>query len=290
VERRSHDLDYGSITNLATTLGRTFWRRIEQLNPDQADLRLSAATYQQWREALRYLEDGRPRLNQDAVLVVVRAFYFDIQAWATEEPERWARWAAPCPIPAREMRALTVHRRRTQERMADRTRQRQPLLPRLVESVETTHAHLAELLSAATNAKPESLFTCTDRRYRRLFTLADRRRELLHGQANVRVRDEATGEVLNVTAAEDTAFWEWAVIEVLRHTGVRIEELLELSQLSIRQYQRPSGEVIALLVIAPSKTDRERVIPVSAELFHVLACITRRLSRGHRHRFAAPSV
>ncbi|MFI6588176.1 tyrosine-type recombinase/integrase [Embleya sp. NPDC050493] len=39
---------------------------------------------------------------------------------------------------------------------------------------------------------------------------------------------------------------------------------------------RPNGEVIALLVIAPSKTDRERVIPMSAEVFHVLAEVVRR--------------
>ena len=98
----------------------------------------------------------------------------------------------------------------------------------------------------------------------------------------MRVCDVSTGEVINVTASEETAFWEWAIVEVLRHTGVRIEELLELSQLSIRQYRRPNGEVIALLVIAPSKTDRERVIPMSSELFHVVACIIRRLSHGQR--------
>ena len=120
------------------------------------------------------------------------------------------------------------------------------------------------------------------RLYRRLFTPGDRARERRHGQANVRLRDETTGEVVNATLAEDTAFWQWAIIESLRHTGLRIEELLELSQLSIRQYQRPNGEVIALLVVAPSKTDRERVIPMSAELFHVIACILRRLTIGRR--------
>ena len=62
-------------------------------------------------------------------------------------------------------------------------------------------------------------------------------------------------------------------MEVLRHSGIRIEELLELTHLSVRQYQRSNGEVIALLVIAPSKTDRERVIPMSAELFAVIAVI-----------------
>jgi integrase len=64
-------------------------------------------------------------------------------------------------------------------------------------------------------------------------------------------------------------------MEVLRHS-IRIEELLELTHLSIRQYQRHNAEVIALLVIAPSKTDRERVIPMSAELFAVIAAIVRR--------------
>jgi len=82
-----------------------------------------------------------------------------------------------------------------------------------------------------------------------------------------------------VTFTEDAAFWQWATVETLTHTGLRCEELLELSQLSIRQYQRPNGEVIALLVVAPSKTDRERVIPISAELFHVIATIIRRLTR-----------
>ncbi|WP_234375430.1 hypothetical protein [Streptomyces sp. CB01373] len=63
---------------------------------------------------------------------------------------------------------------------------------------------------------------------------------------------------------------------------MRSEELCELTHLSIRQYQRANGEVIALLVIAPSKTDRERVIPMSAELFHVIASIVRRHNRTGR--------
>ena len=65
-------------------------------------------------------------------------------------------------------------------------------------------------------------------------------------------------------------------------SGIRIKELLDFTHLSIRQYQRPNGEVIALLVIAPSKTDRERVIPMSAELFAVIAAIVRRHSQGGR--------
>ncbi|MFD0430564.1 hypothetical protein ACFQ60_33785 [Streptomyces zhihengii] len=98
----------------------------------------------------------------------------------------------------------------------------------------------------------------------------------------VRVTDHETGELIHVSMAEDSAFWEWVAVEILRHSGIRVEELVELTHLSIRQYERPGGEVIALLVVAPSKTERERVIPMSAELFHAVAQIVRRHTRrGH---------
>jgi hypothetical protein len=63
--------------------------------------------------------------------------------------------------------------------------------------------------------------------------------------------------------------------------GLRREELVELTHLSVRQYQRPNGEVVALLVVSPSKSDRERVIPMSAELFHVIAQVIRRHIAEH---------
>jgi hypothetical protein len=91
-----------------------------------------------------------------------------------------------------------------------------------------------------------------------------------------RVIDQVTGRMFNVALEEGQAFWEWAIVETLRHSGVRIEELSELTHLSIRQYRRPNSEVAALLVIAPSKTDRERVIPMPAGLFAVIAAIIRR--------------
>jgi hypothetical protein len=54
------------------------------------------------------------------------------------------------------------------------------------------------------------------------------------------------------------------VIEVLRHTGIRIEELRELSHDSLIQYRLPTtGPLVPLLQIAPSKTDQERLILVT---------------------------
>ena len=68
---------------------------------------------------------------------------------------------------------------------------------------------------------------------------------------------------IDVTAVEEEGFWCWTVVETLRHTGIRIEELLELTQLSLRHYTAPTtGTLVPLLHIVPSKTDCERLIPI----------------------------
>jgi integrase len=100
--------------------------------------------------------------------------------------------------------------------------------------------------------------------------------------------DAATGKRRNLTYEEDEAFWAFATIEVLRLTGIRGEELLELSHHSIIQYRLPStGEVVPLLQIAPSKTDTERLLLVSPELADVLSAI---VSRLHGPSSAIPLV
>ncbi len=157
-------------------------------------------------------------------------------------------------------------------------RERQPLLPALVEHVETEYERVRALLAAGA-AVESGPVTHHGRRYERIISGHDRTNP---EHTSVRLRDLDTGEVTNVTSAEELLFWRWAAMEVLRLSGIRIEELVELSQLSIRQYRRAGGEVIALLVIAPSKTDRERVIPMSAELFHVIAQIVKRHTAGGR--------
>lgn len=281
LRRRSYDVDHSSIKGMARILCSNFWAQVQLINPEQRDLNLGEATYQAWRTALEIRLDGQRRADQLTILTSVRAFYLDLQGWAAAEPERWAQWVAPCLIGNRDMRGQTKRRRRVKERMDGRTRTLQPLLPILLTVVEEQHRHLAELLPAATAAKPGDVIDCGSKLYRRIRTVADVGYERRHAVANVRVRDEATGHNFNVAQAEDTAFWQWACVHTLRHTGIRIEELLELSQLSIRQYVRSNGQVVALLVIAPSKTDRERVIPMSAELFHVIACILRRLTRNN---------
>ncbi|MCX5072691.1 site-specific integrase [Streptomyces sp. NBC_00513] len=283
--RRKSDTDYITLAGLARHLASTFWSVVEQLNPDQKDLDLGQDLYDQWRAELQYWrKDGktdRTRIRKDAasVLLSVRGLYIDLHSWAIAEPERWAQWVTPCPILPRDLKGFGKRRREVSQRMADRTRVRQPLLPVLVNHVEARYEHLVSLLDAAGPLPLGEIFEHQGRTYRRSQSREDQRRAKSHAESSVRVIAQDNGEVINVTLAEDSAFWEWAAVEILRHSGIRIEELVELTHLSIRQYQRPNGEVIALLVVAPSKSERERVIPMSAELFHAIAQIIRRQTR-----------
>jgi integrase len=275
--RRQGDTDYVTRESLARCLAGEFWSKIETIAPDQRDLHLPHEVYDQWREQLRVRKDGKPRVDGGTgLLLQVRSFYMDVQSWALEEPERWARWAAPCPIPPADLRGFSKRRRRIHERMADRVRERQPLLPTLIAHVEERYSTAKELLDVARTIPLGEPFTHVGRCYQRMNTRTDQRYHTDPLFSLVRVRDQQTGEVRSLSDEEQIAFWDWAYVEVLRHTGLRVEELVELAHTSIRQYHRPNGEVIALLVIAPSKTDRERVIPMSADLFHVIAMIVLR--------------
>ena len=97
-------------------------------------------------------------------------------------------------------------------------------------------------------------------------------------------------------------FWAWAIVEVLRATGIRVEQLLELSHHSVVKHRLPTtGEVVPLLQIVPSKTDAERLLVVSPELADVLSAIIRRVRDqtgavplvaaydGHEHVWAPPA-
>jgi integrase len=280
ITRRSVELDYSTVFQLSKLLAGTFWRTVEEINPEQEDLRLSETTVAEWKKRLLVRADGKARLDIDAPLFAVRAFYLDLHTWAVAEPERWAVWSAPCPIRDTDLRGAEVRRRRATERMAARTRERQPLVPTLAEFVMNRWHQMRALLKAAHQAGPGAEFDHEGTTWRRLVGVSDHLRDD-PATAPIRLADVATGEIMRLSIEENTAFWEWAVIDTLRLAGLRIEELTELTHLSVRQYRRPNGEVVALLVVSPSKSDRERVIPMSAELFHVIAQVVRRHIEGH---------
>ena len=110
-------------------------------------------------------------------------------------------------------------------------------------------------------------------------------REREFGAVGLRVRrlDEPGSPSIDCRRHEDDTFWTWAIVDVLRLTGLRLEEMLELTHLSIREYGMPEGQVVLLLQIAPSKMDTERVMPICPELSHVLASVVARVKGDFDH-------
>jgi site-specific recombinase XerD len=268
---RAAALDYSSLAGLARMLVRNFWIDIERHHPGLGGIRLPHDTAAAWKQRLRHLSDGRERRDYFAHLIAVRGFYLDLAQWAVTEPERWAAWACPSPVTAAETNGLAKQKHHRQSRMHQRTRTLAPWLNALASAAEQDRSETAALLHAASRTAEGELLTVHGKTYRRVI------RGHYGDNAWPSVENLETGTVTRLHRAEETAFWSWAVLEVLRLTGLRVEELVELTHTSIRRYIPPGGEATVLLQVAPSKTDRERLIPASPELASVLATIIRRV-------------
>ena len=78
---------------------------------------------------------------------------------------------------------------------------------------------------------------------------------------------------------EVDTFWDWALLELLVQSGLRIEEASELTTLDILKRKMPDDRIYYLLHIKPSKFDRARVIPIGDGLGRVLAEMIRYVKR-----------
>lgn len=270
-----------------------FWWEILQINPDQTDLRIDPQTATVWRERFAVTTDGRPRRELHSTLFAIRGLYRDLAEWSHEDPVRWGIWVAPCPIPRAESRAAATDQRRRKARMQARTRTLTPLLPAFVAASEARRDWGKRLLEAA-EATPEGERFVLDgvtfarsrphpRSHYENLKASQLWAEVLHIEPGARAVPLQAGRA-NITMLEEDAFWAWALVETLRHTGIRIEELLELTQLSLRHYTPAStNTLVPLLHIVPSKTDAERLIPMSPELVTVLLAVQRRAKNGAPH-------
>ena len=79
--------------------------------------------------------------------------------------------------------------------------------------------------------------------------------------------------------AENTAFWDWGLLELLVQSGLRIEEACNLTAFDILRRRDNSGRTYFLLHVAPSKFDRARLIPIGDALGKVLSEIIRHVKR-----------
>jgi integrase len=278
LRERQPGIDYHTLACLATTLVRGFWKDLEIHHPGISSLRLPPDIAAAWKQRIQVKpvrgtagQDGATEERRSAshILILVRAFYLDLSQWALDDPARWGPWAIPCPIRADDVQYRKMTSRR-KARMDQRTRERLPVLPVLVAAVDQARGDTTARLEAARGAKPGELFTAGG------VTL--RRAVVKRPSPRVWGEDLQTGKRRDLTREEDNAFWGWATVEVLRMTGIRIEEATELSHHSLVQYRLPStGELVPLLSVAPSKTDEERLLVVSPELADVLSAVICRI-------------
>lgn len=194
---------------------------------------------EQARAIRRGGEDDGDRLTAHAWLIDVRTFFSDICTWATEDGSPFAAHA-PAAVP------LTRHDLRDVGFEAARRRS-----------------------AARTQA-----------------TVLDLEREMPKIRAYAARRWQEAKEVLDtepsdprVEQHERVAFWDWALLELLIQSGLRIEEACELTTLDILKRKVADGRTYYLLHIKPSKFDRARVIPIGDGLGRVIAGIISHVKR-----------
>ncbi len=152
-------MDYSSLEGLACRLVRLFRAEVIDINPGQQSLHLAPDVAAQWRERVKVTLEGLPRRETASTHFAVRALYRDIAEWSHEQPERWAVWVAPIPLPRAESKAQSKQRRQVRARMQQRTRSLTPLLPAFMRSAEDLRAHAARLLDHTLSAAHGEIYT-----------------------------------------------------------------------------------------------------------------------------------
>ena len=162
---------------------------------------------------------GCPALDYLAILICIRGFYRDIQEWAVQDPS-WAQWSVPSPVRKSETIGHVKARRKVTAEMHQRVRERLPHLPTLVESAERHKADQATFLAMVKQLPVGATVMHREREYRRIQPQAYDKPYYRDSAPPTKAEDLTTGEIIDVGQSEHEAFWAWAIIEVLRHTGV----------------------------------------------------------------------
>jgi integrase len=98
---------------------------------------------------------------------------------------------------------------------------------------------------------------------------------------------KASGE-LKASRAEAIAFWDWAFLELLVQSGLRIEEAHNLTVFDILRRTDSRGRTYFLLHVEPSKFDKARLIPIGDSLGKVLSEIIIHVKRFYGRDHVPP--
>lgn len=225
-----------------------FWRFIDEHHPEVGACSALTPAHargfvphaiERARRVQRGGHDGSDRTTAHAWLTDVRCFFADICTWAAEPDSAFAAHS-PAMIPLTRHDLVGVGFEQARRRTAARTAANVIDLEREMPNIRAFALRRWNQAEQASAAQPE-----------------DVRR----------------------SGAEGDAFWDWALLELLVLSGLRIEEACELTTLDILRRRQLDGRLYYLLHIKPSKFDRARVIPIGDGLGRVLAEIIRRIKR-----------
>lgn len=270
---REPGVDYSTLRWMVYELVKNFWLDIEAHNPEAQNLGISFEEGRAWLS--RFMQG--PLVGKHRTLFIVRGLYLDIASWATDDAY-WAEWAAPSFLTREDTSGANKNKRQTQARIHQRIRTLSPLLPKLLMSTAQELKEAQSLLAAGTAAEQGQEFEYRGVTYHRREMSRSRINDP-RGSGRVWITGGCFERRVDLTQREENCFWSWALINTLSETGVRIEELVEITTHAFSIYRLPeSGEALPLLQIVPSKTDRERILLISPELAHVFAQVKRRIS------------
>ncbi|MGC2149206.1 MAG: site-specific integrase [Candidatus Acidiferrales bacterium] len=234
---------YSSLRHKAIALAH-FWRFVYDCYPEVrtcADvLPAHARAYiphalERARRTQRGESQDDVRITAHAWLLHVRTFFADICAWATESDSPFGRHAPP-----------VVPLQRNDLRGIGFEKARRQQLSRMTARIIDLEREMPKLRAFAFQQWQEA-------------------RDAYNGSAS----DAKAGK------AEVDAFWNWALLELLVQSGLRIEEASELTTLDILKRSMADRRIYYMLHVKPSKYDRARVVPIGDGLGRVLAEIIR---------------
>lgn len=119
-----------------------------------------------------------------------------------------------CSLPGAADASTSKHEKRRKAKMDQRTRERLPALSTVVRAAKANWTEAREGMDALQAAPLGGQFTFRGRTYTR---------QKKDSSTPFWAYDES-GRRIHLGLLEERAFWAWATIEFLQHTGVRIEE------------------------------------------------------------------
>ena len=229
-----------SLRNKATNLAR-FWRFIAERYPElggcgellPAHARAFVPVAIEQSRAAQRKPDDELRVTAYTWLSDVRVFLTDLCGWAAEPGS--------------------------------------PLAPYAPRTLPLTHHDLKGFGFEKARRRQQARMTATVLELERAVPSIRAQAFTAWHEADQHLQTEPPGP--GVERCEREAFWDWAVLELLVQSGLRIEEACELTTLDVLKRQLPDGRVYYLLHVKPSKFDRARVIPIGDGLGRVIADI-----------------